>query len=228
MLWEEKTDPSGFVVSDEVVDLSFRIECNELPIDHAWPLYQAIQNKLPWIDNHSDIAIHSIHGAASGNGWSRPPENSNSKLQLSRRTRLYLRIPKNCIEDARMLSGSGLELLDCTMQVGECRTRLLIPTPNIYCRSLCLTNDADESEFTRQIIQKLDNQGINVNKLLCGLSHHIHTPHQTLSARSFLIADLSPDQSIYLQQQGIGSWNKLGCGIFLPHKSLTAVGEAQT
>jgi len=38
-----------------------------------------------------------------------------------------------------------------------------------------------------------------------------------------MMVDLSFDESIALQQRGLGKHFKLGCGVFLPHKSLDAV-----
>ncbi|MEJ2178567.1 MAG: type I-MYXAN CRISPR-associated protein Cas6/Cmx6 [Gammaproteobacteria bacterium] len=43
----------------------------------------------------------------------------------------------------------------------------------------------------------------------------------------FFLAELEPAESIALQQRGVGLNRALGCGIFLPHKSLAAVGSSQ-
>ena len=69
--------------------------------------------------------------------------------------------------------------------------------------------------------------GIKVSKLLCGLSHTIRRPQGNLQARSVLLADLDIEQAMDLQQHGLGDQFLLGCGIFLPHKSLAAVGSSQ-
>ena len=94
MQWQEKTDEADFIVPDDVVDLSFRIDCAQLPPDHAWLLYRALERALPWLQQEPRAAVHSIFGAASGNGWVRPADVPGELLQLSRRTRLSLRLPK--------------------------------------------------------------------------------------------------------------------------------------
>jgi hypothetical protein len=63
--------------------------------------------------------------------------------------------------------------------------------------------------------------------MLFGLSHTIHRPDSEIKARSILLADLEFDDSIKLQQNGLGHEQLMGCGIFLPHKSLAAVGSSQ-
>ncbi|MDH5785954.1 MAG: type I-MYXAN CRISPR-associated protein Cas6/Cmx6, partial [Chromatiales bacterium] len=50
----------------------------------------------------------------------------------------------------------------------------------------------------------------------------LHSPGRTLTTRSLLVADLSFDDAITLQELGIGqkAYRKLGCGLFIPHKSV--------
>ena len=38
-----------------------------------------------------------------------------------------------------------------------------------------------------------------------------------------MLHDLKLEQSALLQQVGLGEHRKLGCGIFVPHKSIAAV-----
>jgi hypothetical protein len=43
---------------------------------------------------------------------------------------------------------------------------------------------------------------------------------------SLLLHGLTPAQSLAVQESGLGEGRKLGCGIFVPHKSVVAVGAA--
>ena len=74
MYWQDTSLEPIFTVPDDVVDLSFRVRCAALPVDHAYALWQALRNKLAWLDTERMAGIHTIHGAASGNGWRRPRE----------------------------------------------------------------------------------------------------------------------------------------------------------
>ena len=38
-----------------------------------------------------------------------------------------------------------------------------------------------------------------------------------------LLADLTPEHAIKLQQEGIGPGRKFGCGLFIPQKGITSV-----
>ncbi|NKB76120.1 MAG: hypothetical protein GKR96_03505 [Gammaproteobacteria bacterium] len=86
MLWQQKNDDTRLVVPDDIQDLSFRMSCQELPVDHAWALCQTLSQQLPWINDEALVGIHRIHGASSGNGWNRPEQSNQTFLQLSRRT----------------------------------------------------------------------------------------------------------------------------------------------
>lgn len=227
MLWEERSGDSAFVVPRDIIDLSFRMECRELPVDHAWDLYRALRRLLPWIDEDTRVAIHSVHGATSGNGWIRPPEAPGSRLQLPRRTRLYLRIPAEREPDARALCGSELRLEDSRIRLGDCRPKPLVPSDTVFCRSLTGDGVDDEEAFTRWVADRLHQRGIRLRKMLCGLRHVIHRPGDDMAARSVMLSDLEPLESIRLQESGLGHGRRLGCGIFLPHKSIAAVGRPQ-
>jgi hypothetical protein len=62
-----------------------------------------------------------------------------------------------------------------------------------------------------------------VRKALCGKTLALATPEGALAARSLMLADLSLEESVRLQQHGLGSHRAMGCGIFLPHKGIHAV-----
>ncbi len=227
MLWEEQRGDEDFAVPKDIIDLSFRIQCQELPVDHAFALHQSLRQLIPWIDDDDRVAIHSIHGAASGNGWVRPPEEAGSLLQLSRRTRLYLRIPSEREADARKLCGTRIEPGGYEIQIGDCQEKLLVPADTVFTRSLTGKDVDDEEAFTHWLSGTLRQRGIVLRKMLCGLRHIIHCPDGDVIARSVMLSDLDPMEAIRLQQEGIGEGRKIGCGIFLPHKSLAAVGSRQ-
>ncbi len=227
MLWEEPANDRAFEVPRDVIDLSFRIACRTLPLDHAWMLYESIRHRLPWIDEDSRVAIHSIHGAASGNGWIRPPNESGSLLQLPQRTRLYLRIPSTREQEAQALSGQELRLGPYRIRVGDSRPKTLVPTDTLFSRSVTDQSVHDEEAFTHWMADQLGQRGIRLRKMLCGLQHTIHHPQGILTARSVMLSDLEYHAAIRLQETGVGDEQKLGCGIFLPHKSLAAVGLPQ-
>jgi hypothetical protein len=62
--------------------------------------------------------------------------------------------------------------------------------------------------------------GINPETMLCGRMTPVATPAGTYQTRSLMVAGLTPEQSLALQQHGLGAERKLGCGVFIPHKDI--------
>ncbi len=226
MYWHEDTHEDTQQTQDEVVDLLFRIDCRALPLDHAFALSQGVRQILPWLDHEPLAGIHVIHGAGSQNGWYRPDETPDAILYLSRRARMTLRLPKMRVEAARALSGADLAVGDHPMRVGDAQVKPFEPLPTLFARYVVAPEAADEGTFVEWVAQELTNMGIRVRKILCGKSHYIQTPGERLFTRSVMVADLSREESLKLQQLGIGPDRKLGCGLFIPHKGIAPVKKA--
>jgi CRISPR-associated protein Cas6 len=204
---------------DEVLDAVFAIECRSLPVDHAYALSQAVQAALPWFGDEPQAGLHTIHGAASGAGWQRP-EGDDAQLQLSRRTRLVLRLPAHRLADAAALSGRTLDVAGSQMRVGRLSARPLLRIASLFSRSVIFAGAADESAFLAVATEALRVLGVEVSTMLCGRDVTLATPGRTYRARSLMLTVATPAQSLALQSQGLGEARKLGCGVFIPHKDV--------
>lgn len=223
MFWNESQNDKPFQVPDEIIDLAFKINCQCLPLEHARQLSLAIHQALPWISEEEMAGIHLIHGAESGNGWQRPEDTSNEVLYLSRRTRMSLRLPKSRIEDAIKLTGQTLEIDEYKIVVGESSVKLLSTSSTIFSRYVSSSDDETEDAFQRRAYSELQDMGINVTKLLCGKTHILQGYNADIFTRSLMLAELKSEESIKVQQLGIGEDRKMGCGLFLAHKGIAPV-----
>lgn len=226
MFWQEDKSAKDFKVSDDIVDLLFNIECRELHVDHVHHLSEALKQSLPWLIEEEQVGIHALHVAGSQNGWERPDPSLGQKLQLSRRTKLVIRAPKTRIEQIQQeLNGITLNVDGCPMTVGQAKIRKLSSQGTIFARHIVLEpgEAEDEDRFMQRIAAELRSRGIHVRKALCGKTGHIDTPDGPIETRSLMLAELDPEESVELQQQGLGPLRDKGCGIFLPHKGIGAV-----
>lgn len=230
MLWLEEREENETQRGDpgRVLDYAYRIHCHSLPVEHAYPLKQAITAILPWIAREPGVGIHDIHVAASGNGWTRPGEkHDDGLLYLSRRTRLVLRLPKSLLPKARALEESTLVVGESTLVVGKGQLKPLLPSGTLFARYVAMEEGhEEESRFVDYLVDQLQRMGISPRKVLCGRTHAIRTPETPIRTRSVLIAELSPEESVRLQQNGIGPNRRLGCGLFIPHKGIAPVSKA--
>lgn len=225
MIWDDEDKKTEFVQPDNVVDLSFKINCQQLPTMHAWELSQALYKALPWIADEPEAGIQQIHGAAAGNGWERPAD--GELIYLSKRSRMNLRVPKTRVEQARLLVGAKMDIAGYQLEIGAVTEKRLNPLATIFSRYVVVPEGLDEDGFLQWVLDEMARRDIKLRKMLCGMTHTIHTLDESIETRSLMIADLDKQTSIALQEQGIGDGRHLGCGIFIPHKGISAVGETE-
>lgn len=227
MYWNDDNDRKPeFVIPDDVVDLAYRIGCPTIPLDHAHSLSSALLKILPWLAEEEHAGVHLIHGAASGNGWFRPEDTENELLHLSRRTRMRLRIPRNRLEDAQALTGQTLDIEGHPLEVGKSDVFLLSCQPTLFSRYVITREDLDETQFLEEAARQLKLLAIPGRKMLGGIAHTMNFPDGPVFSRSLMVADLEPEQSIRLQQVGLGEGRTIGCGLFLAHKGIKPVNKS--
>ncbi|MEW8506190.1 MAG: type I-MYXAN CRISPR-associated protein Cas6/Cmx6 [Candidatus Thiodiazotropha sp.] len=217
--WHDDEDEEQFVVPENVVDLIFKISCPTLPVDHAWSLSEAIQRELPWFAEEPLAGLHLVYGAESGNGWERPSDGDDT-LYLSRRTPLILRLPKERIDDAGALSGKTLDIAGNPMEIGPAHSRFLAMANTLYCRHLVCQAEQSEDEFLQIAVDSLHALNLRFKKVLCGKGSGFTSPEAVISTRSLMVAGLSLDDAVTLQEYGLGPLRNRGFGLFVAHKTV--------
>lgn len=224
MFWQKDDADPSFEVPDDVVNVLFAIDCKRLPVDHAYALSEALCGAVPWLREDPTVAVHTVHMAGSQNGWQRPEHGTDRFLLLPRRTKLTIRVPKarvTALLDA--LQGTTLLVAGAALTIGEGKLKGLSKEPTLFARYVATHPDEAEDDFLRRTAAELCALEVRVRKALCGKDTLLSTPQGLISTRSLLLADLSPEESVRLQQQGLGPYRAMGCGIFIPHKGIEAV-----
>lgn len=202
----------------KVLDLSFSISCRQLPVDHAWALSQALQGLLPWWSSEPFVGLHLIHGAGSGNGWTRPE--GDALFYLTKRARLVLRLPHSRVEETRLvLQGKKLEIMGFLIEIGEATNRPFLAHPALYAHRVVAEPKDSEQIFLEKSVLELQKHGVSFKKLLAGREGILKTPEGDCMTRSLLVADIPLPDSLKLQQHGLGTRHTLGCGVFVPYKT---------
>ena len=230
MFWQEDEQTKAFTVPDDVIDLVFDIDCRELPVDHAHDLSVALGSLLPELLEDPRLGVHTVHLAGSQNGWERPDPKLGQKLILSRRTKLTLRVPAERIAQVQAaLDGAELDIGGCPLKIGKSKQKKLSNQGTIFSRHVVLEPGEEDNEnaFLRRIVSHLDERGIRVKKALCGRTAEVAGPQGPVKTRSIMLADLRAEESVRLQEEGIGPLREMGCGLFIPHKGIDAVKKAE-
>lgn len=171
MFWQEDEDKSlPYQIPDEVIDLSFAIQCKTLPVDHAWPLSQAILEHLPWLIDEG-AGIHHIHVAESIIDGHEVTVGKSKKKPLTNDSVIFSRHVLSNIDETEnaFLERSAHEIkqfTDFTVKKMLCGKTHSIKTPSeiLFTRHLMI---ADLDSETSVKIQQI---GLgNARELGCGL-----------------------------------------------------------
>lgn len=193
-------------------DIQFELKGNALPLDHAWALYQGLLSIVPWMADEESLGIHPIQGADTGGG----------EMILNRRTKLVMRCAAARLPELGQLGGQTFTAGGHVFALGASKVKPLTLHTPLYAHTIC-TGSEDESAFTRDILSQLDTMNINT-RFICGRPQKFFDGEKMATGYSLMLHGLPIEHAIRVQQQGLGLHRKLGCGIFIPHKSITAVG----
>ena len=229
MFWEEDEDKTlPYKAPDEILDVLLALKCKSLPLDHAWALSEALQTEFSWIKEAQHLGIHQIHVAESANGWMRPEDPTDEILYPSRRTKLSLRVHKDQLPLVNELTGCELSIDGHSLSIGAVKNKPLINASVIFSRHVAASEDETEDQFLQRMSDEiLTLCHIKIKKMMCGKSHQIQTPNGPLQTRHLMIADLDSEPSIIIQQYGLSTHRKLGCGLFLPHKGIKSLKPSE-
>ena len=196
----------------EVIDVVFSIRGSTVAEDHALLLWQALRAELPWLEEENEAAVLPLERLGKGDGL----------RFVGPRARLVLRLPRHRVVSTDFLSGRRL-LLNEGIEVGTRSTRALAPSRVIH--SPCVdVGTSDEGEFLEICRNWLIDQGMRP-EIVCGRGRSFRTEGGTAHGFSLMLYGLTGQQTLVLQQRGLGDNHRLGCGIFVPHKNVAAVGS---
>ena len=194
-----------------VTDIQFELKGSLLPKDHGYQIYLALVALMPWIADEPLLGIHPVQGADLGDG----------NLMLNRRGKLVFRAPRTRSQELLDLSGNSFEIAGNPFTIGAGKLRSLSWHTPLYAHCVT-TGHEDERAFTQDILKELDAFKID-SRFICGKRQTLTTAQGLESGYSLMLHGLPIEHALKIQEQGLGSNRKLGCGIFIPHKSIVAV-----
>ena len=224
--WQENEDEDKTTRSERVVDLSFKLDCKCLHVDHTAALHDAIHQALPWFRDEPLSGLHLVYVAGSQNGWMRPDE-PNELLYLSHRTTLMLRVAQDKIAEAQALTGQILDIAGNNMEVGKATEKPVMANDILYSRNVIAHDNDDENEFLTTSAEQLKQLGVRFRKLLPGKQLNLRGPEGVVRTRSLMVADIELSDSLILQEQGLGEGRTFGCGLFIHQKGIQAVSKTE-
>jgi CRISPR-associated protein Cas6 len=194
----------------DMVDVAFSLRGGTIPADHGWHLFRLLAERLDWLAAEPDAGVHPIRGSRAVAG----------EIYLGARARLMLRLPQERAQQSFALSGARFDLGN-EVEIGSAHLRPLFAHGTLYSQFVT-TGTPDEAGFQRDVSAELERAGIGC-KIICGRMRRAQTQDAEIVGFSLMLHELSPEHSLRMQAAGLGAGRKLGCGIFIPHKSAAAV-----
>ena len=194
----------------EVLDLAFELVGVRLPRDYQPELWAGLLERLPWLASEALAGVHAIRGPVTEAG-----------LLLSRRARLTLRLPAARSREAASLTGQVLLIAGERVELGAARARQLDPYPTLSAQFVA-SGAADELGHQQAVQVMLEALGVPL-RFICGRMRAVRTAEGPVTGGSVVLHQLRPEQSLLVQQRGLGEFRGLGCGLFLPHKIISGI-----
>ncbi len=214
MSWDQWPEQKPEEYTPYMIDLQFDLVGATIPADSAMLLSHALLGILPWLDEEKGAGIQLLKGAETNSG--------DATVNINRRTKLFLRVPKTRIQDTEILVGRSFDLDGHLLKVGNFKTRAFTPFSNIYAHFVD-TGSMGEEQFVRDVMYELDSHFQLRCGFICGKQQTLQAPNGVLRGYSLMLHDLPPHKSLRVQDEGMGHNRLLGCGIFIPHKSIAPV-----
>ncbi len=210
-----------------MVDVQFRLVGKLIPVDHGYRLFSAIAEVVPKLHEYNEAGIHPVSGQLAGNRC----------LAITGKSFLTIRLPSDKISVILPLAGKTLRVGEHEVSIGVPQTKALIPSARLYSRLAVIKGFMEPEPFLEAAARQLQDSGVKGKPSLI-MQPHIannninstggtHSPYLRRTIRihdkevvgfALRVEDLTAEESILLQEKGIGGRRRFGCGIFLPER----------
>jgi CRISPR-associated protein Cas6 len=189
------------------VDLRFQVFGQSIEVDHGYTLFAAISRILPEFHEASDIGLRLIRGRYMGNG----------QINISPASNLVFRLPVSKLAEYINLAGKTLDLDGHQLRIGVPNSQALVPATALYSHLVTTKNGNDQKRFEEEMERQLETLDCK-GKLSVGKRKTFKLHGKQVVGYSVLVSELTAEESITLQEQGLGGRRKMGCGFFEPKR----------
>lgn len=219
-----------------VIDLLFPVQGNLIPVDHSYSLYSSICREIPdfhekfrteyeFSETRKSYGICPINGILTG----------NRKMQISRNSKLRIRVESEFLEAFLALAGKRLNIDEHIISLGIPRAMLLKPNTALQSRLVVIKGFLEPSDFLEAAKKQLMEMGVDgiiqfeqrrgctpvegrtgKGKKFEPIKRTVRIRNKEIVGFALRIYELNDQDSITLQEKGLGGRRRFGCGVFLP------------
>ncbi len=196
-----------------MVDLSFELSGGRIPLDYGYALFSALSRKVPRLHGDRRIGVHPIRGMRL----------EPRVLTLVPASRLRIRLPPEDLVSYIGLAGAHLELDGFDLRVGIPRVEPLVPAASLTSRLVTIKGSEALDTFRVTARRQLSEAEIAAEPVLEGDAGRggparrvFRLKGRRLVGFSLQVIGLTAEESIRLQERGLGGRRRMGCGVFVP------------
>lgn len=196
------------------VEMRFGLTGQTFPADHGYGLYSAIAHLQPQLHHQDWLSIETIMGLPDGQG----------KIYLTDRSWLRIRLPGDNVPMVYPLAGKQLTIGNHHIRLGIPQIFMLKPASKLRSRLTVIKGFEEPDSFLEAVKRQLNDLGIR-GTISIPINSEGEPERKAIKIQRFTIvgfgvevSDLSDNDSIKLQQHGLGGKRRMGCGVFVPVK----------
>lgn len=202
-----------------MIDLVFPVRGGSVPADHAYPLYAALAGVVPaFHDPAHPLRFAPLTGGGGEAG----------RLRLTEWSCLRVRLPADAIPTALPLAGKALDVAGAVVRLGAPTVQALVPAAAVESWLVTFKHGEEVAAFLATAREKLAGIGVAGEPAVRAFGagpragevrrRVIRVKGTAIVGYALVVSGLTADESIRLQERGLGGRTKIGCGFFLPAK----------
>jgi CRISPR-associated protein Cas6 len=201
------------------IEARFPITGDTLPTDHAYLLYSALSHGVPEFHaNEGGMRFSPINGESHKQGL----------IRVFSKSRLRVRFDADRIATVLPLAGQKLKVGEHAIRLGA-PTVVSLEAASILTAPFVTFKNSDTPErFMEVAREKLNALNVAAEPGIplaekgarAGEPRRriVHIKGMKIVGYPLVVQGLTADESIRLQEQGLGGRTRIGCGFFVPHR----------
>jgi CRISPR-associated protein Cas6 len=200
-----------------MLDAAFGVRGDLIAAEHHYPLLGALSDLVPEFHlEGAELRFAPINGEREGKGT----------IRLSDRSRLRVRLPVDRIALILPLVGRTIRIGDHPVTLGVPTVAPLTPAPTVAARTVTFKNSTEPEQFLTVARRKLNELGVagEPGIPLIREGERAGQPRRRILrikgrqivGYSLQVEGLTADESLLLQEKGLGGRCRMGCGFFFP------------
>lgn len=200
-----------------MIDLAFTLGDSSIPLDYGYALFGALCRVVPELHGDGRVGVHPIRGMRL----------EPRRLTLVPQSRLRLRLPSEEIGRYLPIAGKRLDLDGSRLAVGLPSVESLRPVPVLTSRIVTIGRHVEPEPFESSVRLQLSKLGVKAEPSFLPSPDParqgepsrrvLRIKNRRIVGYPLLISGLTAEESLLVQEAGLGSRRRMGCGLFVPN-----------